>query len=333
MLFAACGEKDITPSVNNESEYNYLLELTPNSTPVDRTIAEWFKKYDCAVLYKFEEKDFRWLWSERINYYYEPIEFNSEEDEDYKALENMVGYIEKYLITGKAESVLKKTLPYKIFLTKEMHQRDYKESAYLNSIYNGQDAILLGYMQSEEKPFDEISFAANLNAVYMSLVYNALEPKPKEFVESREKCDVIGKNEWITMPSNPAIEDEPEWDPEVYPDFLNPDENGQIPTNPDSYYHNANVLGYIYSYGATPGSAPLYAPDEATDYSDYYSFITNQSGSYIRARTQYYWRIAKRASLLIEYCKNKGEDLIAIQNASVPNDPVRLEDFAYEERY
>lgn len=325
LLCGAC-EDDITPSVNIDPEYGYLTELGPNSIHADTVISEWFQKYECAVLYKFEEKDFRWTWAEKTNNYYVPLDITKQEDS--LALETMLAYIYKYMIEGNDEQTVRKTIPYKFFLVKELHSSLSETSSYISTFYNGQDAVYVGYMGSESEPYDEATLGSALASVYMSLIYNALDPKPKDFINSREACG----SDLIVMPENEAIEDELEWD--SVPEFVPRDEYGEVTVNPDLYYHEANVLGYIKSYSKTGTGAPMYIPDEATDYSDYRSFITNQPGSYIRERTQYYWRIAKRATLLIEYCaESLGEDLIATQNANFPDDPVTMEDFAYEDRY
>ena len=327
MFLAACNDDDIKPSIDISPEYESVLELTPNSIHADTLIKGWYDEYGCAVLYKFEKKDFGWLWTDQLNYYYELCDVTKQEDS--VAVENMVRYIGN-LIASKDEEELVSTLPYKIFLTKELHDGDEKSDDYVNLLYNGQNAIMLGYLSSETESFDEATFGTNLNATYTTLIYNALTPKPTEFIASRETC---GNTGLIILPDNDAVESEPEWEPEVYPDFIPRDDTGEVSTY-DTYYHKANVLGYITSYGASPGTAPMYIPDEAQDYADYLSFITGQPGSYIRPRTQYYWRIAKRATLLIEYYREyQGEDLIATQNANFPDDPVTMEDFAYEERY
>lgn len=326
LLCGAC-EDDITPSINIESEYAYLTELGPNSTHADSVISEWFQKYECAVLYNFEEKDFRWTWADKLENYYVPLDVAKQEDS--LALETMLSYIYKYMIEGKDEASLRETLPYKFFLVKELHSSLSETSDCLSTLYNsGQNTIFVGYMSSETEAYDEATLGMDLSSVYMSLVYNALDPKPTDFMDSRETCGTSGL---IVLMDNEAIEGEPEWD--SIPEFVPRDEYGEVELTLE-YYHEANVLGYIKSYGKTGGSAPMYIPDEATDYGDYRSFITNQPGSYIRERTQYYWRIAKRATLLIEYCaETQGEDLIAIQNANFPDDPVTMEDFAYVDRY
>ena len=330
LLFAAC-EDDITPSIDITPEYDYLLELTPNSVHADTVISEIYQKYEVAILYKFEEKDFRWLWADQINYYYEPLDISLQEDSI--ALENMIRYIETALIEGKDEATLRKTLPYKMFLTKEMHSGSSKDDDYSNVVYNGQDAILIGYMSSATEAYDEAIFISGLGTVYNTLMYNALDPKPTDFINSREASSLnLSGGGLVTSPANEAIETEPEW--ETYPEFLLEELGGAVVTNPYGYYHMGNVMGYIYTYGTKPGTATLYLPDEATDFADYYAFITGNPGSYIRERTQYYWRIAKRATLLIEYYQEyQGEDLIATQNANFPDDPVTMDDFAYVDRY
>ena len=91
--------------------------------------------------------------------------------------------------------------------------------------------------------------------------------------------------------------------------------------------HEANVCGYIIAYLPTH----VQEPTEAQDYADYLTFLTKRPGSEIRQITNFYWRVAYRATLFMEFYKEAfGEDLIAIQNAAFPDDKVTLEDFNYE---
>jgi hypothetical protein len=95
----------------------------------------------------------------------------------------------------------------------------------------------------------------------------------------------------------------------------------------ENLYHEANVCGYILAY--LPSR--VQAPTEAQDYADYLTFLTKRPGSEIRQITNFYWRVAYRATLFMEFYKEAfGEDLIAIQNAAFPDDKVTLEDFNYE---
>lgn len=325
LCFGSCSEDEVEPKIDITPEYDYLLNLTKESIHADTIIAEWYKKYNCAALYSFEEKDFRWLWAGKINSYYECLDVSQKEDSI--ALETMVRYVNDYLITAGDEKTLKKVLPYRIYFTKEFHEKNDKNSTYLNVLHNEQDALIIGYLSKEDTPYDETTFGTGLSGMFIKLSYNALNPKPEKFINSREK----GKfGDMVLSPENPSIEDEEEW--KNIPDFVpKNEETGEVDTY-DKYRHQANVMGFVTSVAKKAGTAPTYAPDEATDYGDYLSFITKRPGSYIRERTQYYWRMAKRGGLLIEYYKEyQGEDLIATQNANFPDDKVTLEDFSYDE--
>ena len=132
-----------------------------------------------------------------------------------------------------------------------------------------------------------------------------MSKRPDKFFESR----IPVKYSLLTCPEDPAIEEEQK----IKPDFDNPD-------------HVANVCGYIVGYL----SARTRLPNEIQDYADYLTFLTKNPGSEIRKITGFYWRIAWRATLFIEYCMEaNGEDLIAVQNAAFPDDKVTMDDFKY----
>ena len=83
----------------------------------------------------------------------------------------------------------------------------------------------------------------------------------------------------MTTPDDPKIEEELK----IKPDFTNS-------------YHDANVCGFVKAYLPTR----VKEPTEKEDFTDYLWFITQNKGSWIRQRTQFYKRLAQRGSYFIE---------------------------------
>ncbi|MGR4858032.1 hypothetical protein ABLT32_02905 [Bacteroides pyogenes] len=311
LLGSACAEDTLTPQIDIASEYGYLTELTEQSSHADSVIAKWYGKYNCAVLHRFKEEDFTWLWAGKFEKPY--AKFDTANQEDSASLEKMLDYIETRLFVNYSDEFLKENLPYKIFLVKELKE-SYITQRYVNVLSNDQDALFVGYMSSATHPYSAANFEANLSTAFAQLFFSKMSQKPTEFLASI----VPVKYSLITVPQDKAIEAEQK----IYPDFV--DKNEMVQRNA----HAANVIGYIKGANNTAK-----IPTQGQDYADYLSFITNNPGSYIRQRTQYYWRMAKRAALFIDFFKKmKEEDLIAKQNAKFPDDKVTSDDFNYTEK-
>lgn len=306
LLLTACEKEEITPTEDFPGEYEPVLALNEHSSKADTIIYDWYKKYNTAFLYRFEDKDFRWLWAGNFTNAYTP--FDTTNQSDSIALLDLLKVIDTYLIQKFDTDFLKENLPYKVFLTKELRSSSNSTSTLTSSwkvaLTNGQEAMMVGYWQKGGKPFSKTSFDNELNATFGSLYYGNLPTKPDAFVKSRLN---VFKFNLLTYITDPAIEAETKQTP--------PFEN----TN-----HRANVCGFIMP------SKTIYLPSEAQDYADYLSFITKRPGSEIRKITSNYWRVAMRAQLFIEFFKTaNGKDLIAQQNATFPDDKVTIDDFKY----
>ena len=119
LLFSGCAtEDDITPNVDTTPEYEELLKVTESSSDADKKIYEWYQKYNTAFLYKFEDNDFSWLWTSKFNRTY--VKFDPSNEEDMAMLDKQLGYIQTKLLDMYDEETLKNSLPYKVFLVKEL---------------------------------------------------------------------------------------------------------------------------------------------------------------------------------------------------------------------
>lgn len=304
LLLAGCSEEEITPQLDMTPEYEKQLAVDENSSQIDKTIYDWYKKYNSAFLYKFEDKDISWTWTSTQPRYYVPWDVTNEED--MAMLEIQLAKVEEYLLSRYEEDVLKKFLPYKVFLVKELRSTNSTlSSAYAVALYNGQDAMFVGYLQRRGALPADSKFDSELSSILESLVFSNLEQYFSRFMDSRVPVNF----KLLSWPEDPSIEEEQK----IKPDFENDN-------------HLANVCGYIIGYNISHTQLPT----EIQDYADYLTFLTKNPGSEIRKITNFYWRVAWRASLFMEgYKVANGKDLIEVQNAAFPNDKVTMEDFKY----
>lgn len=301
-LVGCAGEAPLTPQVETKPEYAAQLAENASRSQVDATIYEWYKKYNTAFLYDFTEEDFSWLWAGKYNTKYTP--FVRTDAADMQALEEMLQAFQEGFLDAYSEKLLRSNLPYKVFFVKELLGGTTRNPN-ITASTNGQDAIIVGWLDKRGNGYSSTAMGTEVGNVFGGFFYDKLPYKPQKFIDSR--VDV--KFRLVTFPKDPAIEEEQK----VKPDFENKD-------------HAANVCGYVKGYLPTH----VRQPTEAQDFADFLFFIKGTPGSEIRKVTQFYWRVAMRAQILIDFYKTvMNEDLIASQNETFPDDKVTAEDFKF----
>lgn len=321
LSLASCSDEDLTPSIDITPEYEASLALTKNSIHADTVIYEWYQKYNTAILYKFNDKDLTWLWASKLTNEFKKFDVTNREDSI--AIEKMVENIKTQFFASYSDDFLATRLPYRIFLTKQLYKSS--SSSCIVATNNNQDNMIIGYADEDGDAYSSSKFKTETATVFANIFFGSLNPQPTDFINSKTPCAL----NLASMPLKPGGTTWKDTDPDLiaeqkeYPDFI--DKTSSTAKN----LHCLQVLGYMVG-GASVG---VKLPTDAQDYAAYLDFICNNPGSYIRQRTQYYWRMAKRASLLIEYQKTyQDEDLIAKQNVKFPDDKVTIEDFAYTEK-
>ena len=305
ILFAGCGEDELTPQVETTSNYEKYIVENATRTSADSLIYEWFKEYKTAFVYNIDDKDIRWLWSSKFRVEYTP--FDPGREKDMEMLKKHLLLIKQSFLDKYDEEFLRECLPYKIFLIKDLQTTQTSLTySYAAAATNDQDAMMIAYLQSNGRAYSAAVLESELGNIFGMFFYPRLAVKPIKFINSRVKV----KYELVTVPQDPNIEEEQK----IKPDFPNAQ-------------HNANVCGFVKAYLPTL----VKEPTEAQDFTDFLWFVTQNKGSWIRQRTQFYKRLAKRGSYFIEFYRDEmGKNLIEEQNKKFPADPVTIEDFEYQ---
>lgn len=302
-LFFACSEDDLTPQVDVTPEYEEQLKENASKSETDAKLYEWYQKYNTAFLYDFTEADFRWMWSSEYTKAY--VAFDKDSEEDMALLADFVVKIEEQFLANYDEEFLQKNLPYKIFLVRDLWNSISTSGTRQVALSNELNAMVFGCMTSATSAFSASKVNSETTSVFATFWYDKIEIKPEKFIAAQP----VLKYSLLSWPVDPEVEA----DLAVKPDW-------------DNEYHRANVCGYIRSYDMTG----VKEPSDAQDYADYLNFLSHSTRTEIYKITSFYWRVAWRATLFMEYyLEVYGEDLIATQNANCPDDPVTMADFAY----
>ncbi|MBR1469618.1 MAG: hypothetical protein IJ605_05870 [Prevotella sp.] len=306
LMLNGCGEDDLVPQVDTSNEYEKYIIENKDRTPADSTIYEWYRQYNTYFIYHFRDEDIKWQWAGKMMLDYSA--FDPEKESDMKALVRHLNLIKQSFLEKYDESFLRKCLPYKIFLIKNLQQfaGGSLSWAYYPCISNGQDAMMVAYLQSNGRAYSTATMESEMSNVFGKFFYSKLDVKPVKFINSRVKVNYT----LVTTPQDPNIEAELA----IKPDFSNAQ-------------HYANVCGFVKAYLPTF----VKEPTEEEDFADYLWFITQNRGSWIRQRTQFYKRLAQRGTYFIEFYKEQmGQDLIESQNNRFPEDPVSIDDFKFQ---
>lgn len=302
LMLNGCGEDELVSQVDTSNEYEQFIVENKDRSKADSTIYEWYKKYNTYFIYHFRDKDIRWQWAGKMSLEYTP--FDPTREKDMEMLLKHLNLIKQSFLDKYEEEFLAQNLPYKIFLLKDLQtKRTSLSYSYVAAATNSQDAIMVAYLQSTGRAYSAPVLESELSNLFGAFFYQRLDVKPVKFISSRVRV----KYTLVTVPEDPEIEAEFA----VKPDF-------------DNEYHQANVCGFVKAYLPTL----VQAPDEVQDFTDFLWFITQNRGSWIRLRTQFYKRLAQRGRYFIDFYREQlNQDLIELQRKKYPNDPVNYEDF------
>ena len=306
LTLSSCGEDEITPKVDTSNEYEaYILE-NRTRTSADSLIYEWFKQYNTYFIYQFRDEDIKWQWAGKLMLEY--TVYDPGRENDMNMLMRHLALVKQSFLDQYDENFLRSCLPYKIFLTRNLRgwgfsSLNWEDYACLS---NSQDAIMIAYLQASGRAYSATILESELSNVFGNFFYSKLDVKPVKFINSKVRV----KYGLVTVPEDPRIEEELK----NKPSFSNS-------------YHEANVCGFVKAYLPTR----VQAPSEEQDFTDFLWFITQNRGSWIRQRTQFYKRLAQRGTYFIEFYKEQmKQDLIETQNKKFPNDCVTLDDFKFQ---
>jgi hypothetical protein len=310
-VFVGCSDDELTPKVDTANEYEARLLQRSTETPADSTVYSWYQKYGSAFIYDFTDAEFHWQWASQITDDY--VAFDMTDDEDKVKYQDFVKKIDEGFMQCFSDERLKTTLPYRIFLCKRLNPTASSISDKDTiATTNSQDAIIVAYEGVSGQAYSASDIGNSMTKAFALFFYSKLTVAPTEFIESRTEC----KYSLVTTPA----------DDKVSAEFTTTKHISSDSSTPAYKNHEANVCGYIRGYLFTY----VKQPTEEQDFADYFAFLACNSSAYIRKYCQTYWRIAKRATIFMNYWKeNMGEDLMETHNQKYPNDPLTARDFKY----
>jgi|GEM_PF-3919606 lipoprotein len=112
----ACSEDSITP----ELDFDVNPELS-TSTSLDKKISDFYQKYDTYIVYNYSKEDINWNWDSYRHYVYS-FPANAE------YAEKLLDFIETKFLSGFADDILKKYLPYRIYLADTLWETSNKKT-------------------------------------------------------------------------------------------------------------------------------------------------------------------------------------------------------------
>ncbi|ASZ09712.1 hypothetical protein KTO58_27415 [Chitinophaga pendula] len=195
-LFACKKEMPVTPAPGPATFY----PMPQGNAPYDEIIFNWYKRYGSYILYKYEERDYRYGLTGYYTYVARPIE-----PEMLPAAVDLLG---EYWFGFYSDSFLKKYLPFKILLADRAWDEDSEDTVYnaFEVPIRGHDFLLLPKLDRsilKMTPAERNTFKIDLNMAFAYwLIFSTngefMKDLPVDFFNSSpyHRTDITSANKY-----------------------------------------------------------------------------------------------------------------------------------------
>jgi len=112
MSIVSCQKE--SPLVVSEPGTNVFYQLPQGNHPYDDEIVEFYKNYNCFILYKFSEADYNYNWTASVT------TTLSVESADTMYISDALKYLHRNLFDIYPKQFLKETMPFSILLASKI---------------------------------------------------------------------------------------------------------------------------------------------------------------------------------------------------------------------
>lgn len=300
-LFAACSE-DVTYNPELAGPLYGLEKGEPGS--VDELIYNTWEY--CGVYYLYDYSDYAFLvtnWSGYFNKWYAPVK-----EENKEMVRTVVNAIQNEVFAGMDGDYIRRNWFVRVFLCDSLcDDYDYNPDELVGTYMQNEDLLIIpnvGEVMKNYTDEDWTNWKKEFSSLLIGRLYLGATEDPTDFFDLRYKNPKTGKeataifaNEWQEDPDE-------KYSPGVY---------------------TFRKCGYVRSKPALGSSETVLIVDRKTDVADYINFLTMTE----KTELDYVWRIfpamLERAIALIPYLENVlGLDIVTMQNANCPEDPVEV---------
>lgn len=297
-MFSACSDDDVNPDPQLAGPLYGLQKGTPGS--IDELIYNIWEDSGVYYLYDYGKSAFLVNnWSGSFSYNnYTPIA-----ETDLDVAKTAIETLYAKVFTGMDGDFIHRNWFVRVFLCDDL--LDYRDSKPSTPYLENGDMLIIHSINSEMREYTDADWekwASNFNDLLISRLYLGASEKPTEFLSLRAKNPTTGRELTYILTSDWIADPEERYSKNMY---------------------TFRSYGYIKSRANVLQSETINIVYEDGDVSDYITFLTKTSKEELDWNWARFDLLKQRAKALIPYLYNVlGLDLVSMQNANVPDDPV-----------
>ena len=288
---AACSEDGLTP----DPELSALPYELPRgeSGSLEELIYIFHERYGTYILYDVTEVDVNTTWEDRLRYEVVPVDADA-----YRGcITELVSFMMDSVFASYPDEFIGELLPRRIYLVDTL-----EFDAMLNMAVLENHSLVIAGVGEKMMAFTDSDWN-DFNMELTGMVLGNLFV-PQEFY------DLILTDNMIGIPG-------------LYIGYYESDPEGEF----EDFYYSIYQVGYV---GATRDDmyGMFLAPSEVDDLADYLVFLMSTPGSEIEHICGRFEVVKKRARVVVRSLLEEQDlDVVAIQNANNPSDPLAADYF------
>lgn len=302
-MFAACSE-DVNPNPELGGPLYGLSKGEPGS--IDELIYNTWEF--CGVYYLYDYDRFAFQvsnWSGYFNKWYTPVK-----EENKEMIKDVINTIQQEVFAGMDGDFIRRNWFVRVFLCDSLcNNYDYSEDDLVETYLTNEDMLIIPNIGARMKAFTEKDWTTWKEAfsnLLISRLYLGATEQPIDFLNLRHKNPKTGKEVTFILTTDWENDPEDEYSPNVY---------------------TFRKRGYLKSKANKIGPETVFVPAIEQDIADYINFLTQTTKTELNHVFTRFPNIVQRSMALIPYlCNVLGLDIVNMQNANCPHDPVE-EDF------
>ena len=285
----ACSEDDITP----DPEISALPYDLPRGEEgsLEELIYTFHEKYGSFIVYDVDEVTLNTTWESRLYYEIVPVK------ESYRdCMCELIAFMLDEVFVTYPDEFIAQLLPRRVYLVDTLIENG--EVLSIENLTN--HSMVISRVGEEMASFTETDWES-FNTELTGAVLGNIEI-------GQEFYDLIDDENILFG---------------MLADYVEDPENEY-----DAYHYGMYVVGFLTSSMNSDAMAMFYVPEEVEDLASYLTFIMSTSASEIEHMCERFEIVRNRAQLVVQFLRDEMDlDLIAIQNANCPDDPLAADFF------
>ena len=300
LLVSACSEK-LTPNPDLGGPLYGLTKGEPGS--LEELIYNTWEFCGVYYLYDYSEYAFQTAnWSGGVNRWYTPVK-----EENRELVRTVVNKLQNEVFAGMDGDYIRRNWFVRVFLCDSLcDNSSYDPDDLVETYLEREDMLIIPNLGETMKAYtdeDWTSWKKEFSDLLISRLYLGATVEPTDFFNSRLK-KANGKDDATAIFANAWLED------------------------PDGKYTDCVYTFRTNGYWNSSPAETVLIPEQQVDVADYISNLTTTPKAELDYTFEHFPRMLERTIDIVPYLTDVlGLDIVAMQNAACPDDPVEADYF------